>query len=163
MMHRSLRNAGWQLLAGCGLLLAGPAQAAPPRPDSAVSALARLSAADLNTARPKGAALFARLFRDAAEKCDDNPTGVMPRFSRLCSWVTHEDAEFPELMVGMNGTRIVSVWTAYDRLDKAIWSCRPAIDGVDNGEVKLCHVKTASPAMREQWTRQWRQYLNSIN
>lgn len=163
MMHRLRRTGGWHLLAGCALLLTGAAHAAPPAPDSAVSALARLSAADLDTARPKGAALFARLFPNPADKCEDKPNGSQPRFDRICFWSTSADAEFPELMIGMMGTRIVSVWTAYDRLDKAVWTCRPAAEDGDSGEVKLCYVKTTPPAARERWTQQWRQFLNSIN
>lgn len=163
-MTEGLRSArSWTMAAAALLTLTTAAQAAPvANPDKAAIGLSRLSAADLDTATPKGKAYLVSLFRNPAKDCSP-PSQGQPDFDRLCYWSSDPEATWPDLMIGIMGTKIVSVATAYEKLDPKIWSCRAADDSNDLDSIKLCHVRTISAATQQAWSDSWRSFLNSVN
>lgn len=166
-MEKSRYGRSSWFVGGVTLLMtiaAAAGQAAPLDTDMAVAALSRLSAADLDTARPNGKAYLASIFADPAQSCSE-PNSANPNFDKLCFWSADPDSEWPDLMIGMLGTKIVSVVTPYNKLDEGVWSCRPAFEGgeVEADDIKLCFVRTVDQQKQDDWTKSWQAFLNAAN
>jgi hypothetical protein len=154
---RTWLQAATVFLATGMILVTTPAAAIPPT--TGVDALARLSAADLDTARPAGRAFLKSLFPNPA--CGKPDTEHLP-FDRLCNWASdpNSDDVFPDLMVAMNKGRIVSVVTVeHERLNPGIWTCEKAAEG----QAALCFAKTIDAATQRLWSQAWHAYLSSVS
>ena len=147
------------LLFASGTALATTQAAASP--DAGVDALSRLSAADLDTTRPAGRAFLRTLFPNPAKTCGKPDTEHLP-FDNLCNWWANPDSEevYPDLMVAMNKSRIVSVVTVEpSRLNAGTWTCEKAAQG----QATVCFAKTIDAATGRRWSQAWHAYLSSVN
>jgi hypothetical protein len=141
-------------LAGSALAVASVQKA----PDRGIVALGKLAAKDLELGTPGAKAFLGVIDKDSCAP----PNGPLPGFERLCSWsATNADDDF-DMMVGINGNRIVSVLTSWPRqLPAATWSCEAFAPG-DGPGLSICSVKSASAQDRAHWAKGWRDYLNSV-
>ena len=140
-------------------VIAPPAMAA--RPDAAVAALGRLSAAQLDTGTAQGTAFLKQFFPEGCGAPNGPPA---PQFEAFCAWSSADEADF-DLLVGMQGRKVVSVVTEPYALDSKVWECRSLYEKSDEvpSDLQVCSVRSASTTDRANWAKSWKTFLSAVN
>lgn len=157
--YRSVRRSLAASVLTLSALIAVPATAA--QPDAAVAALSRLSAAQLDTASAQGSAFLKQFF---PEGCGAPSGPPAPQFEAFCAWSSADEADF-DLLVGMQGRKVVSLVTEPYALDSKVWDCRPLYEKSDEvpSDLQVCSVRSASTSDRANWAKSWKTFLSAIN
>ncbi|KMS56664.1 hypothetical protein V474_15645 [Novosphingobium barchaimii LL02] len=81
----------------------------------------------------------------------------------MCSRSSDPDSEWPDMMNGIMGSRIVSVVTPHETLDTTVWSCSPSSEEDHDDSYRLCHVRSADAATQKARSESWLVFMNSLN